>query len=48
MIFNARGVLLNKDPEHLFLAGGQTLKIVSEYTYLGVKLTPSGAASHEV
>ena len=46
MIFNVRGLLLDKDPEHQFYAGGQTLKIVSEYTYLGVKLTPSGAASH--
>ena len=46
MIFNPRGVLLDKHPDHKFCAGGQKLKIVSEYTYLGVKLTPSGAASH--
>ena len=46
MIFNARGVLLDKHPDHVFLAGGQQLKIVSEYTYLGFKFVPSGSASH--
>ena len=45
MIFNKRGVLLDKDPQHKFYAGGQSLKVVPEYTYLGVKLTPSGSAS---
>ena len=44
MIFNARGVLLDKDPEHQFHARGQVLRVVSEYTYLGIKLTQSGAA----
>jgi hypothetical protein len=46
MIFNARGVLLDKDPHHKFHAHGHVLKVVPEYTYLGIKLTPSGAASH--
>ena len=46
MIFNARGLLLDKDPDHQFHVHGQVLKVVREYTYLGVKLTPSGAASH--
>ena len=46
MIFNLRGVLLDKDPDHQFFAGTQKLEVVKEYTYLGVKLTPSGAATH--
>ena len=46
MIFNARGLTLNSDPDHQFYAGDQLLKVVSEYSYLGIKLTPSGAASH--
>ena len=46
MIFNARGVLLDKEPGHQFQVHGQALKLVREYTYLGTKLTPSGAASH--
>ena len=45
MIFNTRGVLLNKDPQHKFYVGDQLLKVVAEYTYLGIKLTPSGAAA---
>ena len=46
MIFNVRGVLLDKSPDHQFHANGHVLRVVPEYTYLGVKLTPSGAASH--
>ena len=46
MVFNARGVLLDKDPHHKFHAHGHVLKVVPEYTYLGIKLTPSGSASH--
>ena len=45
MIFNSRGVLLDKDPQHKFFDGDHLLKVVAEYTYLGIKLTPSGAAS---
>ena len=45
MIFNSRGLLLDKDPEYQFFAGTNKLKMVNEYTYLGIKLTPSGAAS---
>ena len=45
MIFNPRGLLLDKDPEYQFFAGTHKLKMVNEYTYLGIKLTPSGAAS---
>ena len=46
MIFNARGVQLDKHPDHQFHAGDQVLQVVPEYTYLGIKLTPSGVASH--
>ena len=46
MIFNSRGVLLDKDPDHQFNAHGQVLRVVAEYTYLGVKLTPSCAGSN--
>ena len=46
MIFNARGLLLDRTKDHHFFAHGQRLKVVSEYTYLGIKLTPSGVASH--
>jgi hypothetical protein len=46
MVFNARGVQLDQDAEHQFHVGDQRLKVVSEYTYLGIKLTPSGVASH--
>ena len=46
MIFNARGVLLDGHPEHVFHADGQQLKVVSEYTYLGFKLVPSGTVSY--
>ena len=45
MIFNSRGLLLDKDPQHKFHAGGHLLKVVAEYTYLGIKLTPSGSPS---
>ena len=46
MIINARGLLLDKDPDHQFHVHGQVLKVVREYNYLGVKLTTSNAASH--
>ena len=46
MIFNLRGVLLDRDPDHQFIVNGKRMKIVKEYTYLGFKLTPSGCASH--
>ena len=46
MIFNVRGALLDKDADHVFSADGQKLKVVKEYTYLGIKLNPSGVASH--
>ena len=46
MIFNQHGALLNQQPEHVFLADGQQLKVVSEYTYLGFKLVPSGVPRH--
>ena len=46
MVFNVRSVLLDKDADHVFSAGGQNLKVVREYNYLGIKLTPSGVASH--
>ena len=46
LIFNARGVLLDKHPEHVFHVDGQQLKVVAEYTYLGFKLVPSGTATH--
>jgi hypothetical protein len=46
MVFNARGVQLDRDPEHHFQVGDHRLKVVAEYTYLGIKLTPSGVASH--
>ena len=45
MIFNACGVLLDRQPEHAFHVDGQQLKVVAEYTYLGFKLVPSGTAS---
>ena len=46
MIFNKRGVLLNRHPDHVFHVDGQELKVVREYTYLGFKLVPSGTASY--
>ena len=46
MVFNARGEQLDRDPEHHFHIGEHRLKVVPENTYLGIKLTPSGAASH--
>ena len=46
MVFNARGVQLDQDPDHHFQVGDHKLKVVNEYTYLGIKLTPSGVASH--
>jgi hypothetical protein len=46
MIFNLKGVLLDKDPDYQFFAGTQKPNVVSEYTYLGVKLTLSGSAAH--
>ena len=46
MVFNARGALLDRDPDHVFQVHGHQLKVVREYTYLGFKLTPSGTASH--
>ena len=45
MIFNSRGLLLDKQPEHVFHVDGQQLLVVAEYTYLGFKLVPSGTAS---
>ena len=46
MVFNVRGLLLDKDPDHIFQVNGRKLKVVSEYTYLGFKLVPSGSASY--
>ena len=36
MVFNARGVQLDTHPQHHFHVGDQRLKVVAEYTYLGV------------
>ena len=46
MIFNSRWLLLDKNPNYQLYAGSKKLNIVNEYTYLGMKFTPSGAASH--
>ena len=39
MIFNSRGLLLDKNPDYQFYAGSKKLKMVNEYTYLGMKFT---------
>ena len=43
MVFNLRGQTLNDHPDHIFKCGDKILEIASEYTYLGLKLKPSGA-----
>ena len=38
MIFNARGVMLDKDPDHQFRVQGQALAVVQEYHHHLVQL----------
>ena len=42
LIFNLRGQSLSDDPNHKFIINAKPLAVVSEYTYLGVKLKSSG------
>ena len=42
MVFNPRGLTLKDHPDHIFVCGHNKLEVASEYTYLGLKLKPSG------
>ena len=42
MVFNQRGLTLDKDPNHSFTIGDFSLEVVNEYQYLGLKLKSSG------
>ena len=43
LIFNPGGKKLDKQPEHKFYIGERQLEVTDEYTYLGLKLKPSGS-----
>ena len=43
MIFNKGGRTLNDNPEHVFYCGDTRLEVVSQYTYLGIIVKPSGS-----
>ena len=43
MVFNLRGLTLDDHPDHIFVCGCKRLDVASEYTYLGLKLKPSGS-----
>ena len=42
LIFNLSGQSLASDPNHKFIVNSKPLAVVSEYTYLGIKLKSSG------
>ena len=43
MIFNGRGLKLDKLPEHKFYMGNNPVEVVDTYQYLGINLKPSGS-----
>ena len=45
MIFNLRGLTLGDHPDHFFMCGNNRLEVASDYTYLGLKVKPSGTFS---
>ena len=48
MIFNGRGLKLDKHPEHQFYIGNIPVEVVDTYQYLGMKLKPSGSMQYAV
>ena len=48
MIFNARGLKLDKVPEHQFFIGNNHVEVVNTYQYLGINLKPSGSMQYAV
>ena len=48
LIFNPRGITFKSSPELSFMCGSRVLDICGEYTYLGIKLKPSGSFSFAV
>ena len=48
MIFNARGLKLDKVPEHQFFIGNNHVEVVNTYQYLGINLKPSGSMHYAV
>ena len=48
MIFNARGLKLDKVPDHQFFIGNNHVEVVNTYQYLGINLKPSGSMHYAV
>ena len=48
MIFNGRGLKLDKHPDHQFYIGNIPVEVVDTYQYLGMKLKPSGSMQYAV
>ena len=48
MIFNGRGLKLDKLAEHKFLIGNNHVEVVDTYQYLGINLKPSGSMQFAV
>ena len=48
MIFNGRGLKLDKLPEHQFYIGTNIVEVVDTYQYLGMNLKPSGSMQYAV
>ena len=48
MVFNVRGLKLDKLPEHQFYIGSNTVEVVDTYQYLGINLKPSGSMQFAV
>ena len=48
MIFNSRGLKLDKVPDHKFYIGNNLIEVVDTYQYLGIILKPSGSMQYAV
>ena len=48
MVFNTRGLKLDKYPEHMFYIGDYSVEVVDTYQYLGINLKPSGSMQFAV
>ena len=48
MVFNGRGLKLDKFPGHQFFIGNDPVEVVDTYQYLGINLKPSGSMQFAV
>ena len=48
LIFNNRGLKLDKSPGHQFTIGNNPIEVVDSYQYLGMNIKPSGSMQYAV